>query len=169
MRHSSVKKLKTSLFLAAWLSASPLVAQSIASCMIATKDGNRTYRTDTVRNCSVNLVTGETYYTFNGNDKQRQYQSKLPLSQKHIRAVKKWQKKRLRLGSAARSHASSFKIDAFLQEAAKAKSGYVLVRTTKKGKRKLNIVFVTNGIYRYVDLDGQSLNSIPSGLMVAGG
>jgi hypothetical protein len=144
----------------------PADAQPVAKCTIATKDGSRIYRTDTIQACSVNLSTGAVKYTYNGSAKSREYSRKKPITARHIRAVQRWQRKRLKVAGPSQNPAR-FNIDTFLQEASKATSGYVLTRTTRKGKRRMQVVYVTNGVYRFVDLDGTVLNSIPTGMMLA--
>ena len=166
--------MKVTYFLNAWFLATLIlsaageaaIAQPIAKCIIATKDGSRIYRTDTIQACSVNLSTGAVKYTYNGSAKSREYSRKKPISAKHIRAVQRWQRKRLKVAGPSQNPAR-FNIETFLHEASKATSGYVLTRTTKKGKRRSQIVYVTNGVYRFVDLGGTVLNSIPAGMMVA--
>ncbi len=159
----------SALFLATLISSAasiPVNAQPIVKCTIATKDGSRIYRTDTIQSCSVNLSTGAVRYTYNGRAKSREYLGKKPITARHIRAVQRWQRKRLKVAEPSQNPAR-FNIDMFLKEASKATSGYVLTRATKKGKRRMQIVYITNGVYRFVDLDGTVLNSIPAGMMVA--
>jgi hypothetical protein len=168
------KKMKVTYFLVAWLLAAfmspaasvPANAQPITKCTIATKDGSRIYRTDTIQSCRVNLTTGAVKYTYKGRAKSRKYSTKTPISDKHIRAIERWQRKRLKVAGPSQNPAR-FNIDTFLKEASKATSGFVLIRTTKKGNRRMQIVYITDGVYRFVDLGGTALDSIPAGLMVA--
>ena len=66
-----------------------------------------------------------------------------------------------------RHNPAGFDARAFLTEASRATSGKVLVYR-RKGRKALNIVFITNGVYRSVDLAGASLASKPRGLLTTG-
>ena len=151
------------LFCVLW---QPVIAQSTARCIIAAEHETRTYRTDTIKNCRIDLQSGSTTYTHKGKNKERSYDRKIPLTSKHINAVNRWMNARRRLTIDPQLNPVGLDLNSFLSEAAKATEGFVLVRK-RKGKTAYNLVFITDGVYRLVDLTGTSLNSIPSGFMEA--
>jgi hypothetical protein len=134
------------------------------SCIIASESGDGIYSTNVVTNCRVNTQNGTTQFTVNGKNKARDYSSQLPLTRAHLNAARRWAG-RLRMD--ARNNPARFDIQAFLLQASQATSGFVLVRDSK-GRTALNIVYITNGIYRSIDLDYTSLRNNPRGLMTTG-
>jgi len=134
------------------------------SCIIASESSNGIYSTNVVTNCRVNTQNGTTQFTVNGKNKERDYASKQSLTTAHLDAARRWAR-RLRMD--AHNNPAQFDIQAFLLQASQATSGFVLVRDSK-GRAALNIVYITNGVYRSIDLDYTSLRNNPRGLMTTG-
>lgn len=135
------------------------------SCIIAAASGNGIYSTNVVTNCRVNTQNGTTQFTVNGKNKERDYSDQSPLTAAHLEAASRWAR-RLRMDT--QNNPAQFDIQAFLTQASQATSGFVLVRDSK-GRTALNIVYITDGVYRSIDLDFTSLRNNPRGLMTTGG
>lgn len=138
--------------------------EQMRSCIIASASSNGKYRTNVVTRCQVNTGNGTTQFIVNGKTKERIYSAKRPLTTAHLKAARRWLQK-LRMDT--RNNPAQFDIRAFLTQASQATSGFVLVRKIK-GRTALNIVYITNGVYRSVDLKTTSLRARPQGLMTTG-
>lgn len=134
------------------------------NCIIAAEVGNGVYATNVVTNCHVNTQTGTTQFSVNGKNKERDYASRIPLTTAHLQAAQRWAR-RLRMDE--RNNPAHFDIQAFFEQASQASSGFVLVRDSK-GKAAYNVVYITDGVYRSIDLDYTSLRRNPRGLMTTG-
>ncbi len=134
------------------------------SCIIASLNSGGKYRTDVALNCRINTQTGAAQFTVKGKVKTRNYLSKTELTQAHINLVTRLMRT-ARMDT--RRNPAQFDISAFLNAASKATSGFVLVRTSK-GKTALNIVYITDGVYRSIDLPGTNLRAKPKGMLTTG-
>lgn len=59
---------------------------------------------------------------------------------------------------------AKFNVQEFLRQTSQATHGFVLVRQRNRGPA-LNVVYVTNGIYRSIDFPGTDLRQTPSGFL----
>ncbi len=159
-----IKNIRSIALFVALLTTPSLAAAQTQNCIIAAGSGGGLYATNVVTNCRVNIQTGTTRFTVNGKNKERDYASRSPLTSAHLQAASRWGR-RLRMDG--RNNPAQFDIQAFFEQAAQATSGFVLVRDSK-GRTALNIVYITDGVYRSVDLDYTSLRNNPRGLMTTG-
>lgn len=137
---------------------------STANCVIASNDERNGYRTDQVSRCRVNTANGATSYVFKGKSRKRSYSSRKPLTTRHLDAARYWLNRADKLHFETARNPVGFDPKAFLNEASKATSGFVLT-FRKNGRRKLNVVYITNGVYRSIDFPGTSLKAKPSGFL----
>ena len=155
-------------FLAILISVTIPTAQAqsgnTANCVIASNDGKNGFRTDEVSRCRVNTANGATSYVFNGKSSKRSYSSRKPLTTRHLDAARYWLNRVEKLQFQTTHNPVGFDPRVFLSEASKATSGLVLIRR-KNGKRKLNVVYITDGVYRSIDFPGTSLKAMPSGFL----
>lgn len=136
-------------------------------CVIASNDGKNGFRTDEVSSCRVNTANGSTSYVFKGTKRTRSYSSVKPLTTRHLDAAKFWLNRVGKLRFDTSRNPARFDPKSFLSAASKATSGFVLIRTNK-GRRSLNVVYITNGVYRSIDFPGTSLRATPSGFLTTG-
>lgn len=146
------------------LTATSAHAAADVPCTIAALDKNGRYRTDVVVNCRVDTQTGAAQLTVKGKAKTRTYQSRTQLTSAHIDLAKRWIR-RARMDT--KHNPALFDMSEFLTQAANATSGFVLIRE-RKGKPALNIVYITDGVYRSIDLPGSDLNAKPRGMLTTG-
>lgn len=139
-------------------------AGSTVKCVIASNDGRNGFRTDEVTRCRVNRADGSASYVFKGKSGKRSYSSRKPLTKRHLDAAKYWLNRAEKLQLAPSRNPAGFDPKVFLSEAAKATSGVVFVRS-KNGKRSMNVVYITNGVYRSIDFPGTNLKATPSGFL----
>ena len=163
---NSVKFLTSALVAVACLfSILPTTAQAkTTSCIIASNDGRNGFRTDEVSQCRVDTLNGNASFVFNGKNRQRSYVSVKPLTKRHLQAATYWLKRTKRLRVPARTNPAKFDPQKFLNEAAQATDGFVLVHN-RKGGRALNVVYITNGVYRSIDFPGTNLRETPTGFL----
>lgn len=156
------------LIFAALLStvAIPAMAQSggALDCIIASNDGKKGFRTDEVTACRINTDTGKTDFSFKGTKRTRSYSAKQELTRRHIAAAEYWMNRADSLKFETKRNPAGFDAATFLRQASKATSGFVLVHE-RKGKRALNVVFITDGVYRSIDFPGTNLKAMPEGLL----
>jgi len=144
-------------------------AQPVKRCVIASANsGAYSFSTAAITGCKINTSNSQTSYNFKGKERERSYIGSAPFAQRHINIPKKLlrQIKKFRVNP----NPANFDILNFLQEAARAEQGIVLNRT-RKGKRALTIVFITDGVYRSIDFKGTNINDEPAGFLTtaAGG
>lgn len=158
-------------FLAILISVSVPTAQAqtgnTANCVIASNDGKNGFRTDEISSCRVNTSSGSASYVFKGKNSKRSYSSSKRLTTRHLDAAKYWLNRVEKLHFETTRNPVGFDPKVFLSEASKATSGFVLTRN-KNGKRALNVVYITNGVYRSIDFPGTSLRAMPSGFLTTG-
>lgn len=158
-------------FLAILVSVTVPTAQAqtanTAKCVIASNDGKNGFRTDEVSSCRVHTASGSTSYVFKGKNSKRSYSSYKPLTTRHLDAAKYWLNRVEKLHFETARNPVGFDPKVFLSEVSRATSGFVLIRN-KKGKRALNVVYITNGVYRSIDFPGTSLRAMPSGFLTTG-
>ena len=147
--------------------AVPVAAQNSATvtCTIASNDGRNGFRTDEISNCRVNTRTGDISFVFKDRARTRSYDSVDPLTTRHLEAAAYWRDRVGRLRVAAATNPAGFDAQAFLNAASQATHGFVLVRNKKNGGRALNVVYITDSIYRSIDFDGTNLREMPEGLL----
>lgn len=133
-------------------------------CVIASSDGRGNYRTDEITNCSINILTGDSKYIYKGQSRQRSNAQVRPLTTRHLRTVEYWSKRVRQLKFDPATNPAGFDIAAFLEAASKSRSGYVLVRD-RNGKVALNLVFISDGVMRSIDLPGTNLREKPLGFL----
>lgn len=142
-------------------------AGKTAKCVIASNDGKNGFRTDEVSGCRVNTANGSTSYIFNGKSRKRSYSSSKPLTTNHLQLARYWLDRVEKLRLNPTRNPIGFDPKVFLSEASKANSGVVFIRT-KNGKRTLNVVYITDGVYRSIDFPGTNLRAVPSGFLTTG-
>jgi hypothetical protein len=142
-------------------------AGNTAKCVIASNDGKNGFRTDEVSGCRVNTANGSTSYVFKGKSKKRAYSSSKPLTTNHLHLARYWLDRVEKLRLNPTRNPIGFDPKVFLSEASKANSGVVFIRT-KNGKRALNVVYITDGVYRSIDFPGTNLRAVPSGFLTTG-
>jgi len=158
--------LATGLGLLIGMTASATYAQT-ANCIIASNDGRLGSGTEKVSSCRVNTSNGRTVFTYEGRDSSRVYSSRKPLTTRHLAAAKYWLERVDRLDFDPRRNPAGLNPKTFLSEASKATSGFVLYRS-KKGRRFMNVVYITNGVYRSIDFPSTRLRSKPAGFLTTG-
>jgi hypothetical protein len=158
------------IVLAAFLSVTTLVGRAdaaIVNCIIASNDGDKGFRTDEVTRCRVDTDNGRTAFTFKGKKRDRSYKAKQALTKSHVAAASYWLKRADKLKFNPKRNPAGFDATSFLREAAKATSGFVLIHE-RKGKRAMNVVYITGGVYRSIDFPGTNPKAMPSGLLTTG-
>lgn len=149
------------------LHAAPLQAQNIGTvdCVIASNDGRNGFRTDEISNCRINTRTGDISFVFKDRARSRSYDAVEPLTTRHLEAAAYWGARAGRFRFTPITNPAGFDPQAFLNAAAQATHGFVLVRNKKNGGRALNVVYITDGVYRSIDFDGTNLRDMPEGLL----
>ncbi len=167
-------RVLASLLAIVFASAMPLeqgTAQAQAgntrNCVIASNDGKKGFRTDEITRCRVNTENGSASYVFKGKSGKRSYTSRQPLTKRHLDAANYWLNRVEKLQLSPSRNPAGFDPKVFLSEAAKATSGAVFIRS-KNGKRSMNVVYMTNGVYRSIDFPGTDLKATPSGFLTTG-
>ena len=140
---------------------------AIVNCVIASNDGDKGFRTDEVTGCRVDTENGKTAFAFKGKKRDRSYMARQALTKNHIAAANYWLKRADRLKFNPKRNPAGFDARSFLREAAKATSGFVLIHE-RKGKRAMNVVYITGGVYRSIDFPGTNPKAMPSGLLTTG-
>lgn len=137
-------------------------------CVIASNDGANGFRTDQVSNCRVDAATGNATFRVNQKQRSRSYVSMRPLTPQDKGVANYWLSRVDQLAVPARTNPAGFDARRFLQEASKATSGFVLVRRKGSGAQAINIVYITNGVYRSIDFSGTNMREVPSGFLTTG-
>lgn len=148
------------------LSMAPSEAQAqTVGCVIATNDGRKGFRTDEIYGCRVNTTNGRVTFVTNQKSRSRSYTGKQPMTEQHREIAKYWLQRVDQLQFTPRYNRAGFDVRTFLQAAARATDGYVLIRTKRNGKKAVNIVYITDGVYRSIDFDSKNAGRIPSGFL----
>lgn len=151
------------------LTMAPTLAQAqTANCVIASNDGSNGFRTDEISQCRINTANGNATFVMNGEDRSRSYTARQPFSEQHQQIAQYWLQRTGELPFQSRFNRTGFDLRAFLQEAARATDGFILVRTKRSGALALNIVYITDGVYRSIDFDGTIVGEVPSGFLTTG-
>ena len=151
------------------LTVAPSLAQAqTTNCVIASNDGKKGFRTDEISGCRINTKTGDATFRFKGKSRSRSYEGRQPFSQQHIEIANYWLKRADKLRFNARYNRAGFDVRAFLQAAARATDGFILVRKKRGGSQAVNLVYITDGVYRSIDFDGNNGAKVPSGFLTTG-
>ncbi|WP_377507664.1 hypothetical protein [Octadecabacter sp. R77987] len=134
-------------------------------CIIASNDGRNGFRTDEVTRCRIDTATGNAAFSFKGERRTRTYVSVEPLTTRHLEAATYWLNRVGQLRFPANTNPAGLDPRGFLQAASQATHGFVLTRNKRNGGQAVNVVFVTDGIYRSIDFSGTNLREMPSGLL----
>ncbi|MCO4848761.1 MAG: hypothetical protein KC448_12420 [Yoonia sp.] len=157
------------LLLAVFMSMTGLVAQAqsggTTDCVIASNDGRNGFRTDEISRCRIDTATGNAAFVFKGKNRQRSYAAFEPLTTRHLEAASYWLNRVGRLRIPANTNPAGFDLQAFLSAASQATHGFVLTRNKHNGRQAMNVVFVTDGVYRSIDFPGTNLRDMPSGFL----
>lgn len=135
------------------------------NCVIASNDGRNGFRTDEVSRCRVNTSNGNATFVFNQKNRTRSYASVQPLTTQHLEAAAFWLNRAGQIRVPANTNPNGFDPQGFLREASQASHGFVLVRNKRNGGRALNVVYITDGVYRSIDFPGTNLREMPSGFL----
>lgn len=151
------------------LSGGPVQAQTGATqnCVIASNDGRNGFRTDEISSCRINTATGVSAFVFKGERRTRSYASVSPLTTRHLNAATYWLNNVGQLRFPANTNPAGFDPRAFLQAASQATHGFVLTRNKRNGGRAVNVVYITDGVYRSIDFSGTNMRRVPTGLLMA--
>lgn len=156
--------------LAVSLSVTGLTAQAqtggTTGCVIASKDGQNTFRTDEISDCRINTANGNVSFVLAGQTRERTYDAVAPLTTRHLEAAAYWRDRIGRLRVPAATNPAGFDAQAFLSAAAQATHGFVLTRNKRNGQQAVNVVFVTDGVYRSIDFSGTDLRETPTGFLM---
>lgn len=173
MPRTALSRLRRVATLLVMLAGAFLMAPSLAhaqttGCVIASNDGNNGFRTDEISQCRVNTANGNATFVFKGENRSRSYVARQPFSQRHIEIANYWLSRSNQLQFQSRFNREGFDVRAFLQEASRATDGFVLIRTKRSGAQAVNMVYITDGVYRSIDFDGINAAEIPSGFLATG-
>lgn len=135
------------------------------SCVIAANDGPNGFRTDEISGCRINTSNGNATFVIGGKNRSRSYTSVQPLEARHIEAAAFWRNRAGQLRVPAASNPKGFDAQFFLQQASRATDGFVLVRRKGSGGLALNVVYITDGVYRSIDFPGTNLRETPAGFL----
>lgn len=158
-------KILLLLIAAASLAACTGPASQRVGCVIASNDGPNGFRTDEISNCRIELSNGNASFTAGNKQRSRSYASMQPLTQRHLNVANYWLNRSGQLRVPAQTNPAGFNPRAFLQAASKATDGFVLIRNKGKGGQAVNIVYITNGVYRSIDFSGTDFTETPSGFL----
>lgn len=157
------------LVLALLISLSGAAAQAqtntTAHCIIAANDGGSVFRTDEITGCRINISNGAASFVINQEKRTRSYTHVRPLKKQHLKLATSLLNRVEKLRVPASTNPARFDVQDFLRQASKATDGMVFVRAKRKGGRALNVVYITDGVYRSIDFPGTNLNEMPSGFL----
>ncbi len=146
------------------LLASPTVQAQTTDCVIASNDDRNGFRTDEISRCRIHTRTGEATFVINGRSRQRTYSGRQPMTTQHLEIAAYWLNRSGQLRFPPATNPAGFDVQEFLRQAAKATHGFVLVRNRKRGPA-VNVVYITNGVYRSIDFPSVNLREKPSGFL----
>lgn len=138
-------------------------------CAIASNDGRNGFRTDEVSRCRINTANGNATFVIDGANRQRSYTSVQPLTTRHLEVATYWLNRAGNLRVPASTNPAGFDPRAFLSAASRATHGFVLTRTKGSGRQAVNLVFLTDGVYRSIDFPGTNMREMPSGFLMTQG
>lgn len=153
------------LIAAASLAACTGAPSQRVDCVIASNDGPNGFRTDEISNCRIELTNGNASFTAGNKRRSRSYASMQPMTQRHLNVANYWLNRSGQLRVPAQTNPAGFNPRVFLQSASKATDGFVLIRNKRKGGQAVNIVYITNGVYRSIDFSGTDFTEMPSGFL----
>lgn len=136
-----------------------------ANCVIASNDGRNGFRTDEISRCRVNTSNGNATFVMNAEQRSRSYVSVQPLTSRHLDVASYWLNRTGQLRVPAGTNPAGFDVRRFLQAASQATHGFVLVRQKNNGAQAVNIVYITDGVYRSIDFSGTNFRDIPAGFL----
>lgn len=142
-------------------------AQTVG-CVIASNDGSNGFRTDEITRCRINVANGNATFVMKQRERSRSYTSRQAFSPQHQQIAQYWLQRAGQLQFQSRYNRANFDVRAFLEAATRATDGFTLVRTKRSGAQALNIVYITEGIYRSIDFDGINVGEVPSGFLTTG-
>lgn len=157
----------TALIVLVTLFSTDAQAQTVA-CVIASNDGRNGFRTDELTNCRINTSNGEATFVRKQKERSRSYTSRQPLTTRHLEVAQYWLDRSRQLRVPASTNPAGFDPRAFLEAASRATHGFVLVRTKNSGAQAMNLVFITDGVYRSIDFSGTDFRDTPSGFLMTG-
>lgn len=163
----SLRKFTASLMAALCLfgaTGSPSQAQT-TGCIIASNDGRNGFRTDEISGCRINVNNGNAGFVMNGETRQRSYAQRQPLTTQHLDIATYWLNRSGQLRFPNTTNPAQFNVQEFLRQASQATHGFVLVRNRNRGPA-MNIVYITDGVYRSIDFPGTNLRETPSGFLM---
>lgn len=137
-----------------------------ANCVIASNDERNGFRTDEITSCRVNTSNGNTSFVMNNEQRSRSYAAIEPLTTRHLEVAAFWLQRVGQIRVPAGTNPNRFDPQEFLREASQATHGFVLVRKKRSGRRALNVVYITNGVYRSIDFSGTNLKEMPAGFLI---
>lgn len=140
----------------------------IVGCVIASNDGSKGFRTDEITRCQINVTNGDATFVMKQRQRSRSYTSRQAFSSQHQQIAQYWLERVGQLQFQSRYNRAGFDVRAFLEAAVRATDGFVLVRTKRSGAQALNIVYITDGVYRSIDFDGTNVGEVPSGFLTTG-
>jgi hypothetical protein len=139
-------------------------AQTVG-CVIASNDVHKGFRTDEIYGCRVNTANGKVTFVTNQKSRSRSYTGKQQMTEQHREIAKYWLQRVDQLQFTPRYNRAGFDVRAFLHAAARATDGSVLIRKKRNGKKAVNIVYITDGVYRSIDFDSKDTGKMPSGFL----
>lgn len=137
-----------------------------ANCIIASNDGRNGFRTDEISGCRIDTSNGNASFIMKQERRSRTYSSVEPLTTRHLEAAAYWLNRSGQIRVPAATNPNRFDPQRFLREASQATHGFVLVRNKRSGVRALNVVYITNGVYRSIDFPGTNLRETPAGFLM---
>lgn len=135
------------------------------ACVIASNDGRNGFRTDEISGCRIDPSTGNASFVYRQQNRTRSYAGTEPLTTRHLDIASYWLSRTGQMPMPASTNPAGFDLQGFLREAAQATHGFVLVRNKRNGGRALNVVYITNGVYRSIDFPGTNLKETPAGFL----
>lgn len=135
------------------------------NCVIASNDGRNGFRTDEISGCRVNTSNGNATFVINAEQRSRSYDSMQPLTTHHLDVATYWLNRLGRLPVPVSTNPAGFDPRSFLQAASQATHGFVLVRQKNSGAQAINLVYITDGVYRSIDFSGTNFREVPAGFL----
>jgi hypothetical protein len=144
------------------------ISSQRTSCIIASNDKENGFRTDEIFNCRIDTATGNASFVFKQKQRTRSYVSMQPLTQQYRDVASYWANRSGQLSIPAATNPARFDPRSFLEAASQATDGFVLIRRKRSGAQAVNIVYITDGIYRSIDFSGTNVKETPSGFLTTG-
>ncbi len=141
-------------------------ATAAERCVIAaSKGGPFRFDTGLISNCVIDTSNGHVTFSINGKPSSREYLGRTATVQKYADVAGYWLARvnRFRI----RPNPANFDIRVFLEQAVRADTVIVFVR--KRGRKQaLNIAYITDGVWRSIDLPGINPKDRPVGFLTTG-